>query len=61
MKNCFAILTTNLENINANHSELQVLIVHELSEKDFEFSVICIPKSWLSNHDNYNRHFHTIK
>ncbi len=52
MKNNFTILSTNIQCINAKHSELDIF-VHDLREKGFEFSTICIQKSWLSNHDHY--------
>ncbi len=52
MKDNFTILSTNIESINAKHSELEVF-VHELREKGFEFSAICIQESWLSTQDKY--------
>ncbi len=52
MKDNFTILSTNMECINDKHNELEIF-VHELREKGFGFSAICIQESWLSNEDNY--------
>ncbi len=54
MKDNFTILSTNIESINAKHSELEIF-VNELREKGFEFSAICIQESWLTTQDNYEQ------
>ena len=47
-KNCFNILSTNIESINAKFNELE-LFVYELQENGLAFSAICIQESWLDD------------
>ncbi len=52
MKDNITILSTNIECINAKHSELEIF-GHDLREKGFKLSAICTQESWLSTEDNY--------
>ena len=46
-KNCFSILSTNIQAINTKYAELNIFI-ESLKEVDFHFSVICIQESGLA-------------
>ncbi len=49
-KNVFSILSTNIQSIRANFSELKIF-VETLQEIYFSFSAICVQESWLSEND----------
>ena len=44
----FSILTLNIEFINAKFDELKIYF-EELSKINFEFRVICLQETWLSD------------
>ena len=43
----FDILSTNIESINAKHSEIEAFL-EELNLINFKFSLICFQECWLS-------------
>ena len=47
---CFNILSTNIESINAKHSEIEAFM-EELNLINFKFSLICFQECWLSEND----------
>ena len=49
--NSFGILSTNRQSINAKFNEL-VAFVQELHLINYDFSIICIKESWLTEHDD---------
>ena len=44
----FSILSTNIQSIHANFSELEAY-VHELDQINFKFRIICLQESWLKD------------
>jgi hypothetical protein len=51
--NCFSILSTNIQSLNAKMDELTIFI-NDLKTQNFEFSAICLQESWLSDNDPIN-------
>ena len=47
-RNCFSILSTNIQYVNAKFDEFEIFI-NDLKEQQFEFSAICIQESWLTD------------
>ena len=47
----FNILSTNIESINAKHSEIEAFM-EELNLINFKFSLICFQECWLSENDD---------
>ena len=52
--NCFSILSTNIQSINARFCELEAYI-EELKQVNFNYSAICIQESWLKEHDDISQ------
>lgn len=52
-KNKFAVLSLNIQSLNAKYDDLQVLI-NDISKNDFVLSAICLQETWI--HKN-NSHF----
>ncbi len=47
-RNCFGILSTNIQSINTKYDEFKIFI-NVLREQQFEFSAFCIQESWLTD------------
>ena len=50
-KQCFTVLSSNIESINAKFNELQILI-KQLQDTDLHFSAICLQETWLDDNDD---------
>ena len=50
-KNNFSILSSNIQSLHAKFNELEAFVTYLQSNK-FEFSIICLQESWLSEHDD---------
>ena len=48
---CFTTLSTSIENIHGKFDELQIYI-DELNDSGFQFSIICLHETWLSDNDD---------
>ena len=51
-KNCFSIISSNIQSINANFSGLEAF-VEELKAENVQFSVICLQES-ISKKDDFS-------
>ena len=50
-KNNFSILSSNIQSLHAKFNELEAFVT-DLQSNEFEFSIICLQESWLSEHDD---------
>ena len=50
-KNNFSILSSNIQSLHAKFNELEAFVT-DLQSNKFEFSIICLQESWLSEHDD---------
>ena len=51
-KDCFTVLSTNIQSINSKFSEFE-LVIAELKHVDFKFSIICMQECWISENDDF--------
>ena len=50
-KNNFSILSYNIQSLHAKFNELEAFVT-DLQSNKFDFSIICLRESWLSEHDD---------
>ena len=52
-KNCFSIISSNIQSINAKFCELEAF-VEELKTENVQLSVICLQESCISKNDDFS-------
>ena len=53
-KDCFTVLSTNIQSVNSKFSEFELFIA-ELKLINFKFSIICMQECWISENDDLSQ------